>query len=50
LIQRYSAGQAGVPLLQWMGLTLDSTQAGVKGVAAYPAMVKWLRDDPPPEP
>ena len=50
LIQHYSGGLVGVPLLQWMGLTLDSARAAVQGVAPYPAMVKWLREDPSPAP
>lgn len=34
----------GVPLLQWMGLTLDDKNAREQGLPAYPAMLKWLRD------
>lgn len=34
----------GLPLLQWMGLALDEKNAAEQGKAAYPAMVKWLRD------
>jgi hypothetical protein len=48
LIEQYSNGQVGVPLLQWMGLTLDAANAGARAVAPYPAMVKWLRLDPIP--
>ena len=34
----------GVPLLQWRGLTWESHQAQQRGVAGYPAMIKWMRD------
>jgi hypothetical protein len=43
LIQIYRDGNAGVPLLQWMGLTLDRTQAAAMSVPPYPHMVRWLR-------
>jgi hypothetical protein len=43
LIQIYSDGNAGVPLLQWMGLTLDSTQAAAISTPPYPHMIRWLR-------
>jgi hypothetical protein len=32
-----------VPMLQWIGLTLDSRQAREEGVAPYPHMLRWLR-------
>ena len=38
-----SGGDLGVPLLQWMGLTVESNKEEA-GVAAFPAMRKWLRD------
>jgi hypothetical protein len=44
LIDIYRDGNAGVPLLQWMGLTLDAKHAAESGGTAYPAMVKWLRE------
>jgi len=43
LIQIYHDGSAGVPLLQWMGLTLDSTRAAAMSVSSYPHMIRWLR-------
>lgn len=43
LIQTYRDGSAGVPLLQWMGLTLDRTQAAAASIAPYPHMIRWLR-------
>jgi hypothetical protein len=46
LIQVYCNGQAGVPLLQWMGLTLDAKQAAAVSLAPYPHMIRWLREGP----
>lgn len=43
LIQIYRDGSAGVCLLQWMGLTLDSTHAAAISVPPYPHMIRWLR-------
>ena len=43
LIQIYREGKAGVPLLQWMGLTLDPTQAAERSIPPYPHMICWLR-------
>jgi hypothetical protein len=34
----------GLPMLQWVGLTLDEKNAIDKGLLPYPAMIKWLRD------
>lgn len=34
----------GVPLLQWMGLTLDEQKARFLNCLPYPYMMKWLRD------
>jgi hypothetical protein len=45
LIQTYRDGSVGVPLLQWMGLTLDPTRAAVVSIAPYPHMIRWLRTD-----
>jgi hypothetical protein len=46
LIQVYRDSSAGVPLLQWMGLTLDSTRAAAISVPPYPHMIRWLRTQP----
>jgi hypothetical protein len=46
LIQVYRDGQAGVPLLQWMGLTFDRVRGAAEAVPAYPHMIRWLRMDP----
>ena len=34
----------GVPLLQWMGLTLEENPARERELPPYPHMLKWLRD------
>ena len=49
LMQAYGDSKLGVPLLQWMGLTLDRVRAAVAEVPAYPHMVRWLRMDPEEE-
>lgn len=46
LIETYRDGNAGVPLLQWMGLTLDRKHAAESSTAPYPHMIRWLRQDP----
>jgi len=49
LVQTYRDGAAGVPLLQWMGLTWDRQQAAARSIAPFPHMIRWLRADPGPE-
>ena len=34
----------GVPMLQWAGMTFEDKQARQHGVAAFPHMRRWLRD------
>lgn len=34
----------GVPMLQWVGLTVDEKNAVELNVEPYPHMIKWLRD------
>jgi hypothetical protein len=46
LIETYRAGNIGVALLQWMGLTLDRKQASAASVPPYPHMTRWLRAEP----
>ena len=46
LIQIYRDGSVGVPLLQWMGLTLDATAAAASSIPPYPHMIRWLRPQP----
>jgi hypothetical protein len=43
-----SGAYIGLPMLQWVGMALDATQAQARGLPAYPAMVHWLR--PPASP
>jgi hypothetical protein len=47
LLQIYRDGNVGVPLLQWMGLTLDTKQAAAMSIAPYPHMIRWLRAQSP---
>lgn len=42
-IEIYCDGNAGVPMLQWMGLTRDRKKAAVATLPAYPHMLGWLR-------
>lgn len=45
LIENFASGRTvGVPMLQWVGMTLDGRRAAETGGAPYPAMIKWLRD------
>jgi hypothetical protein len=46
LIAAYRDGKVGVPLLQWMGLTLDPVRAAAAQIPAYPHMIRWLRAEP----
>lgn len=46
LIDTYAHGRAGVPLLQWMGLTLNAKNAAARSAHAYPMMLRWLRQNP----
>jgi hypothetical protein len=45
LIEIYRGGNAGVPLLQWMGLTLDRKRAAEAGAEPFPHMLRWLREE-----
>jgi hypothetical protein len=45
LIEAYRDGKAGVPLLQWMGLTLDSRHAAEASTPPFPHMIRWLRGE-----
>ncbi len=43
LIETFSQGNGfGVPMLQWLGMTVDSKRALDLGVAPFPHMTKWL--------
>lgn len=34
----------GLPMLQWVGMTVDKSNAKMTGVKPFPNMIKWLRD------
>jgi hypothetical protein len=45
LIDNFTHGRyLGVPMLQWVGMTLDDQQAREAGVPPYPHMLRWLRE------
>jgi hypothetical protein len=45
LLSNFQGGHyLGVPYLQWLGLSWEPHQAAARGVAAYPAMLRWLRE------
>jgi hypothetical protein len=48
LIDNFAHGRfVGVPMLDWIGLTVDPNRSGAKEGAVYPTMIKWLRDPSP---
>jgi hypothetical protein len=45
ILQNFAEGRyIGVPMLQWLGLSLDPRSARPLGVEPYPHMLRWLRD------
>jgi hypothetical protein len=43
LIENFTQGQyIGVPMLQWIGMTVDEKRAKELGINPYPNMIKWL--------
>jgi hypothetical protein len=45
IIDNFSNGQYfAVPLLQWMGLTVDDKKATELSIEPFPQMIKWIRD------
>lgn len=45
LLENFREGRfLAVPLLQWMGLTLDEKQAAARSCELYPKMTRWLRE------
>ena len=49
IIENFSQGRyIGVPLLQWVGLTVEGRHAPALRVPPYPHMLKWLRDKEDP--
>jgi hypothetical protein len=48
ILDNFGSGRyIGVPLLEWMGMTVGPERAGKLGVAPYPKMLRWLRLDEP---
>lgn len=44
-ISNFNSGNyIGLPLLEWMGLTLSENRAVAENKKAFPVMQKWLRD------
>jgi hypothetical protein len=44
IIENFSNGRFfGVPMLQWLGMTVEEKYAEELGVQPYPHMIKWLR-------
>jgi hypothetical protein len=44
LIEIFAAGKyIGVPLLQTFGMSVESKNAGARGVSPFPHMLRWLR-------
>ena len=44
LIENFQQGRyIGVPVLQWLGMTYDDTQAAAHDAEPYPTMIQWLR-------
>lgn len=45
LLENFREGRyLAVPLLQWMGLTLDEAGSTEADIPPYPHMIRWLRD------
>ncbi len=45
IIENFSQGRYfGVPMLQWIGLTVDEKNAKEKGMLPFPEMIKWIRE------
>ncbi len=45
ILENFNQGRCfGVPMLQWAGMTWDDKQARLQGVAPFPHMRRWLRD------
>jgi hypothetical protein len=44
LIENFTEGRyIGLPLLQWLGMTVEPRQAEERGVEPYPHMLRWMR-------
>ncbi|GAB4206809.1 MAG: hypothetical protein OHK0022_34310 [Roseiflexaceae bacterium] len=45
LIENFTSGHyIGLPMLQWVGMTLDDRRASEQGLPPYPHMLRWLRE------
>jgi len=45
IMENFSEGRYfGVPLLQWLDMTVDDKRGQELAIAPYPAMLKWLRE------
>lgn len=45
ILDNFAQGRyVGVPVLEWLGLTVDSKNARQRAVPAYPHMIKWVVD------
>lgn len=45
LLENFREGRyIGVPMLQWLGLSLEPRQARERGCPPYPHMIRWLRE------
>ncbi len=43
IIENFAAGRyVGVPILEWLGLTVSAVGNGAQGATPYPHMLKWL--------
>jgi len=46
LLENFLEGRyVGVPMLQYWGLAVDPRHSAAEGVAPYPHMLRWLRDE-----
>jgi hypothetical protein len=44
-VENFEAGRyVGVPILEWLGLSLGDKSAKALNVPAYPSMLRWVRD------
>ena len=45
LVENFTAGRyVAVPLLQWLGMTVDARRAAEVGIEPYPQMIRWVLD------
>jgi hypothetical protein len=44
IVENFSQGHFfGVPMLQWLGMTVEPAQSSSRGLAPFPHMLQWLR-------